>query len=107
MAKADLIQNEDFRAYQKDLEVRLVEHIKRLHRIIAEPIESIEGSQGKLMRLEATTALIVELETILGLPISYMKKDDEQVAVQKQKGATKFIQMFRGIFSREGSEAED
>jgi hypothetical protein len=107
MAKADLIHSEDFREYQNDLKARLDMHIGTLHKIIVEPISDWKGSQVKLTRMEATTALIVELETILGLPITYLKKDNELVAAKKKKGAATFMEMFRERFSRGSKQAGD
>jgi hypothetical protein len=99
LSKADLIQNEDFKEYQDDIRKRLDGHIKTLHKILVQPIGTLEESDTKLTRMEATTALIVELETILGLPVSYLK-EPERVETEKKKGATVFMDMFKAIFTR-------
>lgn len=98
--KADLLANEDFIAYQDDLRKRMSEHVKTLQRIISEPIGTIGESETKLMRMEATRALIVEYEIILGIPITYLT-DETKIAVEKQKGAATFMEMFRALFARE------
>jgi len=99
LSKADLLRNEDFLAYQEDLKKRLDGHIKDLHRIICEPIGSFTESETKLLRMEATRALIVELETIIGIPVGYLKEEERPAA--QQKGARTFMEMFRAIFARE------
>ena len=104
MSKSDLIHNEDFQAYQEDLRRRLEGHIRNLHQIITQPIGSREESETKLTRMESTTALIVEVETILGIPVSY-QKDGEQAKQMKQKAARTFMDMFRALFAR-GSVTE-
>lgn len=98
--KADLLANEDFKAYQDDLRKRLSDHVRTLQRIISEPIGTIGESETKLMRMEATRALIVEYEIILGIPVSYLK-DEVKISVEKQRGAATFMEMFRAIFARE------
>ena len=98
--KADLLENEDFKAYQDDLRKRLSDHVRTLQRIISEPIGTIGESETKLMRMEATRALIVEYEIILGIPVSYLK-DEAKISVEKQRGAATFMEMFRAIFARE------
>lgn len=98
--KADLLENEDFKAYQDDLRKRLSDHVRTLQRIISEPIGTIGESETKLMRMEATRALIVEYEIILGIPVSYLK-DEVKISVEKQRGAATFMEMFRAIFARE------
>lgn len=99
MSKADLLQNEDFKEYQDDLRKRLDGHIRNLHMIITAPIGTQQESATKLTRMEATTALIVELETIIGLPVSYLR-DETKVAAEKKKGAAGFMEMFRTNFVR-------
>jgi len=100
LSKADLLQSDDFREYQDDLRKRLDMHVRNLHKIITQPIGSLDESETKLTRMEATTALIVEVETILGIPVSYLKQP-EQVEQEKKKGAATFMEMFRAIFARE------
>lgn len=100
MSKADLLQNEDFQEYQADLRKLLDKRIRDLHKILVQPIGTAEESQTKLTRMEATTAIIAEIETIIGIPVSYLK-DDQKIAAEKQKGGAGFMEMFRTVFVRE------
>ena len=105
MSKADLIQNEDFNEYQKDLEARLVAHIRDLHHLLTQPTTTISSENDHLMRLNTKRALIAEMEIILGLPVTYIKKQDVQKAAT-QKKATQFIDLFRSVFMTENGSTD-
>ena len=103
MSKADLVYSEDFNAYQKDLEARLVAHIRTLHHLIAQRTGTLDGEADNLMCLNTQRALITELEIVIGLPLTYIRQEEPRKTMQA-KQAGRFINFFRSVF---GAEKED
>ncbi len=100
MSKRDLIYNEDFQAYQKDLERRLYDHVRLLHKILYEPSSGLDKEADLLMRINTQRALIAEVETIINLPASiYIEKPEEKKALANKKSAG-FMELFRNIFTQ-------
>jgi hypothetical protein len=98
MSKRDLIYNDDFREYQKDLERRLYDHVRNLHKILYEPSSGLDKESDLLMRLNTQRALIAEVETIINLPASiYIEKPEDKKALLQKKSAG-FVELFKNIF---------
>ena len=67
MAKIDLLQNEDFRAYQEDIKSRWEANIRRLDEILGQPLFTVEYE----MMLHAQRAVCKEYEAIMKIPYEY------------------------------------
>lgn len=102
MSKVDLLHNEDFYEYQKDIESRLARHVRELVILINSGIGTTGAENDLLMRINSKRAIIAELEIILNLPGLYTKKEDEKKAFQKKKEAV-FLDVFRSMFGTEST----
>lgn len=106
MSKKDLLYNEDFQEYQKDLERRLYDHVRILHKLLYEPSAGLDKEADLLMRLNTQRALIAEVETIMNLPVSIYVEKAEEKKVLLQKKSNRFTELFRNMFTQ-SEVAED
>lgn len=102
MAKADLINSDDFRAYQKDLERRLEDAVKAFHHILIQPASSWDDAKLRLIKLEGARAVIAELELVIALPSTYLPETNKDAQAKIKKTlAGRFIDIFRSAFRAE------
>lgn len=102
MAKKDLFNNEDFQAYQADLRRRLQDHVTNLHHTLMVQAKTWEDMQIKMVKAESLTAVIAEIELILGLPAHYLAKEQAGEGTIKKERArlTQYIlETFQRVFT--------
>jgi hypothetical protein len=86
MSKANLIQSEDFKEYQKALLQRLEDHYTILHGLLSMASTSLDAMQTKMIKLEALRAVIAEVELIYNLPLESIKNTEPGKAIAKKNG---------------------
>jgi hypothetical protein len=98
MSKANLLQNEDFKEYQKALLQRLENHYVILHGLLSLPSRDINDLQAKMIKMEALKACISEVELIYNLPLESIRSTEPGKDIAKRNG-NKFLSVLAKIFS--------
>lgn len=100
MAKADLVHNEDFRAYTEDLVKRREDAYKRLDSLLGKPDYAPEWSA----MLFCQRAIIKEYDLILSIPEEYLlraagefEQTEQEIAAEAMKSQA---QRLRGSMLR-------